>query len=78
MVSRSVVGGIISGGREVCRGSETVRKRRVATRKVEVRAFRVVLVDVCWRSKIKWLWVCRTAARAGMRVVMFRIVIRAR
>ena len=54
-----------------------VRKRRVAT-KVEVRAFLVVLVDVCSRSKIKCLWVCRMAARAGMRVVMFRIVSRAR
>ena len=54
-----------------------VRKRRVAT-KVEVRAFLVVLDDVCSRSKIRCLWVCRMAARAGMRVVMFRIVSRAR
>ena len=70
MVSSSVVGGI-SGGREVWRGSEIVLwKRRVAT-KVEVRAFRVILVDVCWRSKIKCWWVCRMATRAGMRVVMF-------
>ena len=43
-----------------------------------LKAFRVVLVDACSRSKIKFLWLWRMAARAGMRVVIFLIVSRAR
>ena len=55
-----------------------VQKSRVAMN-VEVRALRVDLVEVCWRSKIKWVCVwSRTFARAGMREVMLRIVMRAR
>ena len=54
-----------------------MRKSRVATN-VEVRALRVDLVEVWWRSKIKCLCICRMVARAGMQEVRFWIVIRAR